>query len=224
MFQTQQKLQEQALQQLNEQLQVNVMQQGQLLQQQAAAGGTSSAKVGDMKQVSAQLQQLKLQQQQIMQQIQLQQRQFFLSQGLLGLPQFPPHSECQSSPPCRVGYISRSGPYPRQYVSCSCFYFQFISPLRKISHIPSFMSFCHYYHLLFPLLSDNLTSLVPSVPLTLSISPCPSHPVHLTLSISPRPSHPVHLTPSISPCPSHPVHLTLFNYVCFHLFSLNTRN
>ncbi|KAI0216190.1 Forkhead box protein P1 [Lamellibrachia satsuma] len=92
LLQTQQKLQEQALQQLNEQLQVNVMQQGQLLQQQAAAGGTSGTKVGDVKQVSAQLQQLKLQQQQIVQQIQLQQRQFFLSQGLLGLPQFPPQN------------------------------------------------------------------------------------------------------------------------------------
>ena len=90
MLQTRQKLQEQALQQLNEQLQVNVMQQGQLLQQQTA----TSSGGGDLKQVAAQLQQLKLQQQQIVQQIQLQQRQFFLSQGMLGLPQFPPQSKC----------------------------------------------------------------------------------------------------------------------------------
>lgn len=71
------------MQQLNEQLQINILQQSQLLQQ--SAGG----KKQDPKQTAAQLQQLQLQQQQLIQQIQLQQRQYFLAQGLMGMPQVP---------------------------------------------------------------------------------------------------------------------------------------
>ena len=75
------------MQQLQEQLQMNVIQQTQLLQQQAAVAGSN--KKPENKQAHSQLQQLQLQQQQLIQQIQLQQRQYLLSQGLLGLPQFP---------------------------------------------------------------------------------------------------------------------------------------
>ncbi len=79
--QAQQKLQEQVVQQLNEQLQANIVHQAQLLQQQQQSGAKASSKLPGV------LQQLQLQQQQLVQQIQLQQRQFFLPPGLLGLPQ-----------------------------------------------------------------------------------------------------------------------------------------
>jgi hypothetical protein len=70
--QQQQKAQEQALVQLNEQLQLNLLQQSQLVQDKKTNG----------KQTQQQLQQLALQQQQIVQQIQqiqLQQRQLLLA-------------------------------------------------------------------------------------------------------------------------------------------------
>ena len=72
------------MQQLNEQLQMNILQQSQLLQQNSGSG-----KKQDPKQTAAQVQQLHMQQQQLIQQIQLQQRQYFLAQGLMGLPQVP---------------------------------------------------------------------------------------------------------------------------------------
>ena len=83
-LQAQHKVQEQMMQQLNEQLQINILQQSQLLQQASVAG-----KKQDPKQTAAQLHQLQLQQQQLIQQIQLQQRQYFLAQGLMGLPHVP---------------------------------------------------------------------------------------------------------------------------------------
>ena len=82
--QSQHKVHEQVLAQLNEQLQMNVLQQAQLAQSQAAAG----QKV-DMKQLQQQLGQLQLQQQQLITQIQQVQRQFLLAQSIMGVPAFP---------------------------------------------------------------------------------------------------------------------------------------
>lgn len=79
-----QKLQEQLLQHMNEQLQLNIVQQSQLMQQAA------TDKKQNSKQIQTQLQQLAIQQQQLVQQMQLQQRQYLLSHGL-GLPQFGMH-------------------------------------------------------------------------------------------------------------------------------------
>lgn len=70
--QQQQKLQDQVLQELNEQLQMNILQQSQLMQQQP-----DKSKMG-----KSQLQQLAVQQQQLVQQIQqiqIQQRQYLLA-------------------------------------------------------------------------------------------------------------------------------------------------
>jgi hypothetical protein len=61
---------EQAMQQLQEQLQLNLIQQTHLLQ------------TADKKKASAPLQQLALQQQQLIQQLQITQRQYLLQQGL----------------------------------------------------------------------------------------------------------------------------------------------
>lgn len=61
---------EQAMQQLQEQLQLNLIQQTHLLQ------------TGDKKKAAAPLQQLALQQQQLMQQLQITQRQYLLQQGI----------------------------------------------------------------------------------------------------------------------------------------------
>ncbi|XP_013395195.1 Golgi-specific brefeldin A-resistance guanine nucleotide exchange factor 1 isoform X4 [Lingula anatina] len=77
------KFHEQVLQQLNEQLQFNILQQSQLVQQQASAQGEK--KPQNLKQIQSQLQQLAVQQQQLIQQIQMQQRQYLLAQGI-GLP------------------------------------------------------------------------------------------------------------------------------------------
>ena len=81
--QTQQKLHEHLLQQLNEQLQLNIVQQSQLMQQQTVA-----SKKQEPKQLQLQLHQLQMQQQQLIQQIQLTQRQFLMAQGLVGIPHF----------------------------------------------------------------------------------------------------------------------------------------
>ena len=54
-LQTQQKLQEHTLQQLQEQLQLNIMQQTQLMQQQAAVAASSSIKKQDTKQLHNQV-------------------------------------------------------------------------------------------------------------------------------------------------------------------------
>ena len=84
------KFPEQVLQQLNEQLQMNIVQQAQLLQQQQQqVQGNKQSKPQDVKQMQTQLQALQLQQQQLIQHIQLVQRQYFLSQGIMGLPQLP---------------------------------------------------------------------------------------------------------------------------------------
>lgn len=61
---------EQAMQQLQEQLQLNLFQQTHLLQ------------TADKKKASAPLQQLAIQQQQLIQQLQITQRQYLLQQGL----------------------------------------------------------------------------------------------------------------------------------------------
>ncbi|XP_064633900.1 forkhead box protein P1-B-like isoform X3 [Lineus longissimus] len=79
-----QKLHEQLIQHMNEQLQLNIVQQSQLMQQAA------TDKKQNSKQIQTQLQQLAIQQQQLVQQMQLQQRQYLLSHGL-GLPQFGMH-------------------------------------------------------------------------------------------------------------------------------------
>lgn len=80
----QQKLQEQALQQLHEQLQMNTIQQTQLLQQATAPSivGSGDKGKGSSKAVQQQLQTLAVQQQQLVQQIQhlqLQQRHYLLA-------------------------------------------------------------------------------------------------------------------------------------------------
>ncbi|XP_070184866.1 forkhead box protein P2-like isoform X2 [Littorina saxatilis] len=88
-----QKLHEQALHQLNEQLQMNILQQSQLLQ----TGSSGSDKSKGSKAVQQQLQQLAVQQQQLVQQInqmQIQQRQYLLACVMqpFGVPQ----GECES--------------------------------------------------------------------------------------------------------------------------------
>ena len=88
----QQKLHEQALHQLNEQLQVNVLQQSQLLQ---AGSASSGEKTKTSKAVQQQLHQLAGQQQQLLQQIsqiQMQQRQYLLACLMqpFGVPQGEP--------------------------------------------------------------------------------------------------------------------------------------
>ena len=84
-----QKMQEQALQQLNEQLQMNILQQSQLLQT-ATTAGDKVGKAGSKAQ-HQQLQQLAVQQQQLVQQINqihLHMRQYLLAASLpFGLPQ-----------------------------------------------------------------------------------------------------------------------------------------
>lgn len=80
LLQHQQKVNEQALHQLNEQLQVNILRQSELLQQ--AASGLGEKGKGGTKVMQQQLQQLAVQQQQLVQQIQqiqLQQRQYLLA-------------------------------------------------------------------------------------------------------------------------------------------------
>ncbi|XP_070193273.1 uncharacterized protein [Littorina saxatilis] len=88
LLQHQQKLHEQALHQLNEQLQMNILQQSQLLQ----TGSSGSDKSKGSKAVQQQLQQLAVQQQQLVQQInqmQIQQRQYLLACVMqpFGVPQ-----------------------------------------------------------------------------------------------------------------------------------------
>lgn len=96
MFQQQQQLAElgrkqleQAMQQLQEQLQLNLIQQTHLLQ------------TGDKKKAAAPLQQLALQQQQLMQQLQITQRQYLLQQGIgiqpMVIAQAQAHAQAQSA-------------------------------------------------------------------------------------------------------------------------------
>ncbi|KDR07589.1 Forkhead box protein P4 [Zootermopsis nevadensis] len=80
---------EQAMQQLQEQLQLNLIQQTHLLQ------------TGDKKKAAAPLQQLALQQQQLMQQLQITQRQYLLQQGIgiqpMVIAQAQAHAQAQSA-------------------------------------------------------------------------------------------------------------------------------